>query len=278
MPQNLRELKTRIRTSHNIAQIAKTLEMVSVSKIRRARALALTVRPYAERLVSLLGTTLGAFPEGVPEHPFLRPTPSAGRLVIALGPDKGLCGPLPGNIVRRLLDLADSDVSLITVGRRLDGPASRTGARHVAAFPLGTQLPRYSLVYELARLTEEIISSGRASTLEVLYPRFESFFSQVVTVQRMLPLEDTAIVRNVDAAPLEPDPRALLDALVPHVLETRLFDAVLQTYASEQAARMVAMQNAKSNAFEIAESFTLLYNKTRQERITSEILDLANTG
>ena len=278
MAANLRELKTRIRTSTNIAQIAKTLEMVSVSKIRRARGLALTVRPYAQRMVSLLRTTLGAFPEGRPDHPFLRPKESSGRLVIALGPDKGLCGPLVGNIVRRMLDLVKGDTWLVTVGKRLVAPAARSGARVVASFPVGGQMPRYSLVYELSRLAEEVITDGRASVLEVLFPRFESFFSQVVTVERMLPLEDAPAERREDAPPLEPDPRSLLDGLVPQVLETRLYDALLQTYASENAARMVAMQNAKNNALDIAESFTLLYNKTRQERITSEILDLANTG
>lgn len=277
MAQNLRELKSRIRTSNNIAQIAKTLEMVSVSKVRRSRNLALEVRPYASRMVSLLRTTLAALPEGKASHPFLGAARTGGRLVIALGPDKGLCGSLVGNVVRKLTEELQGEVWLVTVGKRLGSAAARTSARMVAAFPLGAQLPRYSLVYELARLVEEVIADGRATVVDVIYPRFESFFSQVVTKDRMLPLEVTAD-HGATIPPLEPDPVRLLDSLVPRVLEARLFDAVLQAYASEHAARMVAMQNAKSNAFDIAESFTLLYNKTRQERITSEILDLANTG
>ena len=344
MPQNLRTLKSRIRTAKNIAQLAKTLEMVSVAKIRRARGLAETVRPYAERITSLGDTALRSVAPGEFVHPYLggragasgdghpgsRPLagtpdptedrgrgggapsrgsatldggsrPSAGtpdptedrgrgggardggsRLLLVIGPDKGLCGPLVSNLVRKMFEEDSPDAQLITVGKRMEGPAARkAGARLVASFPVGSRLPEYSLVYDLVLAINGYILSGRASRLDVLYTRFVSYFTQVPTLDHVLPLvPEPAPTEPESQRPhtIEPDLAGLLEALLPHYLEVRLFDAVIQAYSSEHGARMVAMQNAKKNALEIADSFTLLYNKTRQERITNEILDLANTG
>lgn len=359
MPQNLRTLKSRIRTAKNIAQLAKTLEMVSVAKIRRARGLAETVRPYAERITSLGDTALRSVAPGEFLHPYLgsakpggptragmpNPTEDRGRgggapprdgaaldggsrLLLVIGPDKGLCGPLVSNLVRRMFDEDSPDAQLITVGKRMEAPAARiAGSRLVASFPVGSRLPEYSLVYDLVLTINSYILSGKASRLDVLYTRFISYFTQVPTLDHVLPLapaQGRATPRSTvgglaepgapgaqsaPAAPgmaeatpaqgratprstvgglaepesqrphtIEPDLSGLLEALLPHYLEVRLFDSVIQAYSSEHGARMVAMQNAKKNALEIADSFTLLYNKTRQERITNEILDLANTG
>ena len=279
MPENLRLLKGRIRTARNIAQLAKTLEMVSVSKIRRARALADTVRPYAERITALTGATMGSLAPEERAHPYLKKGTGAGRILLAIGPDKGLCGPLTGNLIRKLAESVDQDTWLITVGKRMEAPAVRlAGNRLIASFMMGARLPQYSLVFELVRVINERILTGQASTLDVLYSRFVSFFSQVPAMERVLPLQESASLAGTVPPVVEPGSTALLDALLPHFLEVRLFDAVVQAFSSEHAARMVAMQNAKSNALEIADTFTLLYNKTRQERITSEILDLGNKG
>jgi F-type H+-transporting ATPase subunit gamma len=277
MPENLRVLKGRIRTARNIAQLAKTLEMVSVSKIRRARGLADTVRPYAERITGLTEDALrGRAPEE-PGHPYLAGT--GKRILLAIGPDKGLCGPLAGNLARKLADTIDEDTLLITVGKRMGVPGARLAGRNlIASFPMGARLPRYSLVYELVRVINERILSGEAGSLDILYARFVSFFSQAPTVERLLPLAPVAHAGDPAAPFFEPGRAQVLERLLPHFLEVRLFDAVVQAFSAEHAARMVAMQNAKSNAVEIADTFTLLYNKTRQERITGEILDLANKG
>ena len=350
MPQNLRSLKSRIRTAKNIAQLAKTLEMVSVTKIRRARRLAETVRPYAERITSLGDTAMRNIGPGEFVHPYLgnqpgrsgdrppggRPVPGTAeggeardggsRLLLVIGPDKGLCGPLVSNLVRRMFEEDTPETQLITVGKRVEAAAVRlAGPRLAASFPVGSRLPEYSLVYDLVLAINGFILSGRAARLDVLYTRFVSYFTQVPTLDHVLPLQPAqagaraaepgtsgaqsapaargtaaaapgsaaenlaaAVAPKQGTAPeepesqrphtIEPDLTGLLQALLPHYLEVRLFDAVIQAYSSEHGARMVAMQNAKKNALEIADSFTLLYNKTRQERITNEILDLANTG
>jgi F-type H+-transporting ATPase subunit gamma len=279
MPENLRTLKGRIRTAKNIAQLAKTLEMVSVSKIRRARTLAETVRPYAERITALTETAMVSLSPDERKHPYLEASKVPTRIVLAIGPDKGLCGPLTGNLVRRLTESVDDNTLLITVGKKMESPGVRlAGSRLLASFKMGARLPQFSLVFELVQVINEHILSGRASSLDVLYGRFVSYFSQVPTFQRVLPLEPAAASSGARPETLEPGSAALLSALLPHFLEVRLFDAVVQAFSAEHAARMVAMQNAKGNALEIADSFTLLYNKTRQERITGEILDLANKG
>jgi F-type H+-transporting ATPase subunit gamma len=279
MPENLRVLKGRIRTAKNIAQLAKTLEMVSVSKIRRARGLADTVRPYARRISALTATALRSLPPEQRDHPYLRAGKAPGRILLVIGPDKGLCGPLTGNIARRLAETMDDSTMLVTVGKRMEGPGVRlAGPRLLASFPMGARLPQYSLVFELVRVIDEQLFAGKASTLDVLYSRFVSYFSQVPTLERVLPLDTSTFDAGAAPSEFEPGSATLLAALLPHFLEVRLFDAVVQAFSAEHAARMVAMQNAKSNALEIADSFTLLYNKTRQERITGEILDLANKG
>jgi F-type H+-transporting ATPase subunit gamma len=279
MPENLRTLKGRIRTARNIAQLAKTLEMVSVSKIRRARALAETVRPYADRITVLTGNAMRSLSPEERAHPYLRASKAPARIVLAIGPDKGLCGPLTGNLVRKLAEAVDGNTLLITVGKKMESPGVRlAGERLIASFKMGARLPQYSLVFELVQVINEQILSGKASSLDVLYGRFESYFTQVPTLQRVLPLQPAAPVTGAPPEEFEPGSADLLAALLPHFLEVRLFDAVVQAFSAEHAARMVAMQNAKANALEIADTFTLLYNKTRQERITSEILDLANKG
>jgi len=279
MPENLRVLKGRIRTAKNIAQLAKTLEMVSVSKIRRVRGLAETVRPYAERITSLTGSTLRSLDPDLRDHPYLKAGKNPRRLLLAIGPDKGLCGPLTGNLVRKLADSMDAETLLITVGRRMGGPGARmAGDNLIASFPMGARLPQYSLVFDLVHVINEHILSGAASTLDIVYGRFVSFFTQTPVLEHVLPLDAAAVTGGGGLAEFEPGGAPLLAALLPHFLEVRLFNAIVQAFSAEHAARMVAMQNAKTNALEIADSFTLLYNKTRQERITSEILDLANKG
>lgn len=277
MPENLRTLKGRIRTARNIAQLAKTLEMVSVSKIRRARNLAETVRPYAERITVLTENAMGSLGPEERRHPYLLAPAAPMKLVLAIGPDKGLCGPLTGNLARKLAENVDENTLLITVGKKLENPAIRlAGNRLLASFPMGSRLPQYSLVFELVRVINEQILRGRAASLDVLYGRFVSYFTQAPTWQRVLPLTPPPAAARSEE--LEPGSEEVVAALLPHYLEVRLFDAVVQAFSAEHAARMVAMQSAKDNASEIAETYTLLYNKTRQERITSEILDLANKG
>jgi F-type H+-transporting ATPase subunit gamma len=278
MALNLQLLKARIATVKNIAQISKTLEMVSAIKIRRAQATMDSVEPYAEGIRDLAEDIHArTAASAAPSHPFIAGNSARDRLLIAVGPDKRLCGLLVSNLARELLELDDPDVLLITVGKKLERIASRMRkARLITAFPMGSAVPQYSLVYDLSRVAGDSILSGRASALSVLFSLYVSYYSQIPVVVPVLPIAKPPAARHQLPYAVEPGPAAVLEALLPHYLEVMLYWLVVEGYTSEQAARLVAMQNAKNNALDTTDALTLEYNKTRQERITSEILDLAN--
>ncbi len=292
MSLNLQLLKSRISTAKNIAQISRTLEMVSAVKIKRAQATMGTVEPYAEGIRDLAeeirglegalaaagGAAAGGFAaSGAAAYPFITKGSAPERLLIAVGPDKGLCGPLVSNLIHEMAEIDDGNLLLVTVGSRLERAASRMKkARLIAAFPMGSGVPPYSLVYDLSRLASRTIMAGEASTLSVLFTRYVSFSSQIPVEVPVLPIETPSASGAAPSFVVEPGPAEVLDAILPHYLEVMLYWLVVEAYTSEQGARLLAMQNAKNNAQDTADSLTLVYNTTRQERITSEILDLAN--
>ncbi len=281
MAQNLQQLKRRIKTSKNVAQIAKAMEMMSASKIKRAQATVESNKPHSEKVVSLTNNLIKRTDLETFHHPFIDGNESKKRLLVVISPDRGLCGSLNTNIFKKLIEVEDAHDALITVGTKVERFAARMSFDLLASFPMGTAIPKYSFVFELAKLIEDLYLKGDVGEVSVLYTKFNSFFSQVPTVKKLLPIKFTEEEgQEADAflpdALFEPSATTLLEALLPHYFEVEIYEALIQAYTSEQVARMLAMQNAKTNANEIATYLTLAYNKTRQERITSEILDLSN--
>ena len=277
MPQNLQLLKRRIKTATNVSQIAKAMEMMSASKIKRAQNTVENNKPYAKRIESLTGSLLKNTQTAKFKHPYLNAPATSKKLLIAISPDRGLCGSLNTNLFKALTTLDNKDTTLITIGNKYERFASRLSFDFLASFPMGTTLPRYSIVYELVKLIDEQYKLGNVSSVEIVYAEFNSFFDQKPKVHKILPVDTDLIVDETDLFHLfEPAPIELLETLLPQYLEVALYSALLEAYTSEQAARMVAMQNAKTNANDIASYLTLAYNKSRQEKITSEILDLSN--
>lgn len=276
MAENLQLLKRRIKTAKNIAQIAKAMEMISASKIKKAQDAVTNNKPYSERIRELteriaLNVDFKKF-----SHPYLRLNSSDKKLLIVLSPDKGLCGSLNTNIYKRLLEVDTKNTSVITIGRRASLFLSKIGIEPLESLDAGSTLPSYSRVYYLVDLIHREYMQEKVSYVEILYPEFLSVFSQETTVKQLLPLS----IPETDEGKLpyifEPVAKELLSELLPYYLETSIYSVLLEAYTSEQAARMIAMQNAKNNAFDIADSLTLSYNKSRQEKITNEILDLNN--
>jgi len=154
-----------------------------------------------------------------------------------------------------------------------------------ASFPLGSTLPSYAAIIQVKSLLDELILKKEITEAHLLFAEFESILTQKPTSVKLLPLEleqfsDEVTLKDVrenDDTIFEPDAESFLLDLLPQYVETQIYNALLQAYTSEQAARMMAMQNAKNNAFDIADYLTLVYNKSRQERITNEILDLTNS-
>lgn len=277
MAQNLQLLKRRIKTSKNVSQIAKAMEMMSASKIKRAQKTVENNKPYARRIETLTASLAENVELKEFTHPYIDGNESEKKLLIAISPDRGLCGSLNTNLFKKLMTIKDNNTSTIAIGLKMEKFVSRLNFEFLASFPMGTTIPAYSNIYQVIRLIDELYKSGKVGTVEVLYAGFTSFFEQTPTIKRLLPIDTSVAVASEELFHLyEPGPKELLETLLPQYLEVSLYSALLEAYTSEQAARMIAMQNAKNNAQDIATYLTLAYNKSRQEKITNEILDLSN--
>lgn len=281
MAQNLQLLKRRIKTSKNIAQIAKALEMIAASKIKKAQAASISNKPYAQRITEITGKILNSIDKKGFKHPYLGAAENieSKKLLIVISPDRGLCGSLNTNIFKKLIECDNSNVKIVTIGKKAGLFASKLSFDLISSYPMGSKIPNYSLVYQLKMLINEEMEKNGVTNVEILYADFVTLFTQTPTIKQLLPLtfETTEAITDEDVSIFEPGQVELLNELLPYYLDIQLFNALLQAFTSEQAAQMVAMQNAKNNAFDIAEYLNLVYNKSRQERITNEILDLANS-
>lgn len=291
MAQNLQLLKRRIRTSKNIAQIAKALEMIAASKIKKAQIASQNNKPYAQRITEVTSHVLASIDKKRFKHPYLSESKKGQQIMIVISPDRGLCGSLNTNIYKKLIELDNPKIKVITVGKKAGLFVSKLNFELYASYNMGSTIPDYSLVYELKDLIDQAMSEQNMSSVDILYADFVSLFIQTPTVKQLLPLSfelDNSIknssnqiennLKKDDSSIFEPNKEELLNELLPYYLEIQLYNALIQAFTSEQAAQMVAMQNAKNNAFDIAEYLNLVYNKSRQERITNEILDLANSS
>jgi len=279
MAQNLQILKRRIKTAKNIAQIAKAMEMIAASKIKRAQGAVTSNKPYASAITTQTQKLLSNIDRKKFSHPYLKSTDSEKKLLIILAPDKGLSGSLITNMGRKLFDMDLKNSYIVTMSKKMERLAIKTEGELIASFPFGTGLPSYGAVYPLIKLVEEYYVSGKVGFVELFYPEFDSIFSQKPHLTQLLPIAypENEEKENTESPYLfEPSLTEILEALLPHYIEVALYSALIESHTSEQAARMVAMQNAKNNALDIADSLKLAYNKSRQEKITNELLDLTN--
>lgn len=275
MAQNLQLLKRRIKSAKNIAQISKAMEMISASKIKKAQTAVLNNKPYTEKISEYTQTLLSNINVKTDTHPYLEKR--AGKtLSIIISPDKGLCGSLNTNIFKKILEIPDLDNTLlVTIGKKADQFCARLKAETVTHLPMGTTLPDYRLVYDIVETINSYYGDKTVNKAQILFTKFNSVFSQEIVIVPLLPLSIPE-QKKESGYIFEPNSSLLLNDLLPHYLEVLIYNALLEAHTSEQAARMVAMQNAKNNALDIADYLTLSYNKSRQERITSEILSLSS--
>ncbi len=280
MAANLQLLKRRIKTSKNIAQIAKAMEMISASKIKKAQDATTANKPYASRIEAMTASLLLSLKDSEYTHPYLQKNVSDVTLLVVVSPDKGLCGSLNANLYKKIVELSRADkVRIVTVGKKAEQFCAVRKMDLQASFVMGTTIPSYSSAIAVKELVEQEFLSGNIGQVRILYSAFESFFTQTPTVKQLLPTPAQAADEEVSLPDykFEPNVQSILDSLLPYYLETQLYQAFIEAYTSEQAARMMAMQNAKNSAMDIADYLTLTYNKLRQERITNEILDLNNS-
>lgn len=273
-------LKRRIRAAQNVSKTTRAMQMIAASKLKKAQDATLASRPYVTKLTELARELNGKV-EDRNKHPYMKLNPITDKtLVIALAPDKGLCGGLITNLLREFFNYTKTDksASYIVLGKKLEGQVTKLDNEVIASFNFGTTLPQFDTVYPLVKLIDEYYLSGKVSQVKVLYTDFTSFFSQTPKIQTLLPIsltEKEEKTENNDSFELyEPSLSEMLPSLLKHYLEMSMYQYLLESYLSEQAARMIAMQNATTNAKDIIEGLKLEYNKTRQAKITSELLDI----
>lgn len=273
-----REIRSRIRSVRNIAKITKAMQLVAAARMRRAQSRVLEARPYADALSAVL-SGLASGSANV-RHPLLAERSPERLVVIEVTPDRGLCGSLISNLHRRVArSLAETagQRQLVSVGRKARDFARRTGTQMIGEFTGLRDGPALADVTPIARLVIDAYANEQVDRVLLAYTKFISTLTQQAVIEQLLPVQPPEQREDQPRAnyEYEPDEESVLAELLPRYVEIRLYQAVLESQASEQSARMVAMRNATDNANERADELTLDLNKARQAGITREIAELA---
>lgn len=287
-----REMKLRIRSVKNISQVTRALEAVSASRVRKAEQAVRESRPYSNKAWDVL-RHLALQPARGQVHPLLTEREEIDRiLMLVVTGDRGLAGAYNSNVIRFALERLrqqEAEVSYVVVGRKGRDVLSRRGVDLRATFSELPAEPGYNDVSAIGRLVIDDYLEGSADRVLIIYTEFVNLLRQDVSIKQLLPLEiedvggriDSELQRRVaesdgpyPAYIYEPGQEELVDFILPRFTQIQIYQAILESLASEHAARMVAMRNATENAKELAQDLQLEYNKVRQEAITSEMLDI----
>ena len=280
---NILSIKRRMQTAQNVSKTTRAMQMIAASKLKRAQERAFSSRYYVEKLTSVTKNLSERVSEEEKSEYMKIKSGSEKKLLIVISPDKGLCGGLITNLTKELLaDNTDSNQKeYVVIGKKLEKTVSRLGKDIIAFFEFGTILPSFDVIYPIAKIIDDEFLSGKVSEVKILYSHFMTVFTQVPKVSTLLPIkieESPTDKKDQNSMLFEPAPKEILPTILRHYLEMSLYQFILESYASEQAARMVAMKNATENAQEIIDYLRLEYNKQRQEKITNEILDIGSAA
>lgn len=288
---SLKDIRGRIGSVRNIAQITRAMEMVAASRMKRAQDSILAARPYSDELEDALRRVAGAAGLSEDIDPLLARRPVRRAAIIVITTDRGLAGSLNANATRSVLRWVAQrasrsngdrpvEIEAITVGRKGRDALRRAGVPIAAHFAQLGDRPTFADVTPIARLVTEDFLAEKYDEIDIAYSTFVSTLSQKPEVDTLLPvvrpqMEEEA-ERTNDEYLFEPSPEAVLSRLLPHYVAIGIYRAVLENNASEQSARMIAMRNSTDNANELIEDLTLVYNKTRQATITREMIEIAS--
>jgi F-type H+-transporting ATPase subunit gamma len=287
-----RDIRRRIKSVKNTAQITKAMQMVAASKMRKAQSSALASRPYATLLNKILAPLASSAADL--QHPLMEARDVKKRLVIVVSSDKGLCGALNSNLMREATKFDRENTIFITAGRKASQFIART-KRNLAAEFTYKDAPLFSEARAIAKAAVNMFMEGKVDRVDVLYTRFFSTLNQKPETMQLLPMGEIkphatgfgkeAVVEShvVDSQGAtefiyEPNRNDVLAALLPHSLNFQIYNILLEAKASEQSARMVAMKNATDNAKQLIKDLTLEYNKLRQANITKELLEITSAA
>ncbi len=289
---NLKDLRNRIASVTSTRRITAAMKMVAAAKLRRAQEMAEAARPYAERMERMLGSlsaSVAANPESAP--PMLAGTGADNtHLIVLITSDRGLCGGFNSSLIRhtrgRIAELQrdGKTTKLIIVGRKGVGTLRReAGDSLVAAYEdLAKPTPAFDQAALVAERVTTMFEAGEFDVCTVIYNKFISALTQEVTPLQLIPFQSAAADDGDDgsddgdgaAYEFEPDEEEILAALLPRNLSVQIFRAMLESFASEQASRMTAMDSATRNAGDMIDLLTQTYNRTRQAAITTELIEI----
>jgi F-type H+-transporting ATPase subunit gamma len=282
-----RDIRRRIKSVKNTAQITKAMQMVAASKMRKAQQAALAGRPYAALMNEVLEALVAESKDFI--HPLIQKREGGRRCVVIISTDKGLCGGLNSSLMREAAKFGP-ETKFISAGRKASQFLARTRRALVAEFTY-KDAPLFSEARAISKFAQDLYIKGEVEQVDVLFTRFISTLNQKPEVFQLLSIgQIKPVAAGIGATPeppsgggtgeflFEPSQEQVLGALLPHSLNFQVYQILLEAKASEHSARMVAMKNATDNAKQFIKDLTLEYNKLRQANITKELLEITSAA
>jgi len=285
-----RDIRRRIKSVKNTAQITKAMQMVASSKMRKAQLAALAGRPYAILMNQVIVNASKDTQDFM--HPLMERREIRKRGVLGVSTDKGLCGALNANLGREAMKFDKDTTIFVAAGRKAAQFLART-KRNLAAEFTYKDAPLFAEARAMSKTLQEMFLKGEVDCVDVIFTRFVNTLTQKVEVRRLLPIGELQNLLNLPGGadekasagqkgtenePLEhlfePSAEQVLGAILPHFVNFMVYQILLEAKASEHSARMVAMKNATDNAMQLIKDLTLEYNKLRQANITKELLEI----
>jgi F-type H+-transporting ATPase subunit gamma len=279
----LKEIKNRISSVRSTQKITSAMKMVSSAKLRKAQRTIEGASPYEQQLSAMLSNFAGSTNESIMQSPFLVKRDIKRITVVVFSSNSSLCGSFNTNIAKQLINILNlhqntngQNISIFSIGKKISRFCKKIGYNPVFENNEIADKPDYQKTSELANKLMESFLNGEADKIILVYHHFKNKAVQVVTTRQFLPFE----IAKQDAKTLsvnyiiEPNSQKIIEQLIPYVLRTEIYTALLDSLASEHAARTLAMQTATDNANDLLQELSLQYNKQRQQAITSELLDI----
>ncbi|MEQ9310346.1 MAG: ATP synthase F1 subunit gamma [Balneolaceae bacterium] len=287
---NLRDIRNRITSVNNTQQITKAMKMVAAAKLRKAQERMVKTRPYASKIQDVVGRLVGSSSDS---NPIMRTTEEVRNvLMIIVGSDKGLCGGFNNNLFKEVEKSIESDfsdhrdsatLSLITIGKKAGAYFKKRKYNVIEFHPGFFDDLQYAKTSEIMSAVTQKFVSEEYDEVFIAFNEFKSVIAQNRKIDKVLPIDPSSISGSKDDASndvndyiFEPDSEAILEKLLPLHLNIQLWKAVLESNASEQGARMSAMDSATENAKDLERELRLKYNQARQSAITTEISEIVS--
>jgi len=275
-----RILRRRIKSVQSTAKITRAMEMIATTKMKRSQEQAISGRPYSEKITQLITDLASIQGPGHVLHPLIKERKVKKIAIIHITSDKGMCGGLNANVNRLTGSFILSQkvpVSLIAVGKKGRDFMVRSRRDVIAEFTKIGERPKLFDIMPISKIVTDEYAEGKVDIVYIAYSKFVTTMTQQPVMDQLLPMrlpEEQKKETKVCDYIFEPDPDFVLGELIPRYIDNRIYHAIVESIASEQSARMVAMRSATENAQEVIQDLTLALNKARQEAITNELLDI----